>query len=205
MYASSAHVSNQSAAYYDSFARAWEPLLGALVGAAVPSVRCPMWLRALLASAGLAVILFCGVVIRGAEEFPGPLALVPVGATLLIILGAANTRADPCTQGRLPAPSRLLATAPLVKLGAMAYSLYLWHWPLLIFWLSYTGQTRASVFGGAGVLMISGVLAYLTHRFIEHPLRYPSVAPKATAVTARARWRRPTIALGTVLALLGCH
>lgn len=202
-YASNAHIANQSTAYYDSFARAWEPLLGVLVGAAVPHVRCPLWLRALLGGTGLVVILACGAVINGADEFPGPLALVPAGATLLLILAAANTMADPLSRGRMPAPSRLLASKPFVKLGVMAYPLYLWHWPLLIFWLSYTGQTRATVFGGAGVLLISGVLAYLTHRFVENPMRYPSTPPEHTATPRWTRWRRPRTALGTVLAMLG--
>ena len=98
-----------------------------------------------------------------------------VGATILFILSAANRVADPHVarlQGRLPAPNRLLATAPFVSLGAMAYSLYLWHWPLLIFWLSYSGHREAGLLDGAAVLLLSAGLAYLTMRFVEEPLRY---------------------------------
>ena len=53
----------------------------------------------------------------------------------------------------------------------MAYSLYLWHWPLLIFWLAYTGHAHADVVDGTAVLLISGVLAYLDHPVRREPLR----------------------------------
>ncbi|HXO51414.1 MAG TPA: acyltransferase, partial [Mycobacterium sp.] len=119
IYAIFAHDADQATAYYNSFARAWELLLGALVGAVVPHVRWPMWLRTTVAVVALAAILSCGALIEGVKEFPGPWALVPVGATMLFILSAANRHADPSTADRLPAPNRMLATAPFVSLGAM--------------------------------------------------------------------------------------
>src|SRR3954454_3508069 len=206
VYAIFAHEADQATAYYNSFARAWELLLGALLGAVVPYVRWPMWLRTPVAAVAGAAILSCGALIDGVKQFPGPWAMVPVGATMLFILSAANRQADPRTTGRLPAPNRLLATAPFVSLGAMAYSLYLWHWPLLIFWLSYTGRPRVTFLEGAVVLLLSGVLAWLTLRFVENPLRYrtSSKAPKTTpSVPLRVRLRRPTIVLGSIVALLG--
>ncbi|OBI84286.1 acyltransferase family protein [Mycobacterium sp. E740] len=201
VYAIFAHDTDQATAYYNSFARAWELLLGALIGALVPHLRWPMWLRTTAAVVALAAILACGAVIDGVKAFPGPWALVPVGATMLFILSAANRVADPHTDGRMPLPNRLLATAPFVSLGAMAYSLYLWHWPLLIFWLSYSGHARATFLEGAVVLLVSGVLAWLTTRYVENPLRYRS-APAPVAVAPRRR-RRPTVVLGSVVALLG--
>src|SRR6201991_1310466 len=144
VYAIFAHNADQATAYYNSFARGWELLLGALLGALVPYVRWPMWVRTTAAVVGLAAILACGALIDGVHEFPGPWALVPVGATMLFILSAANRMADPHVDGRMPAPNRLLAAGPFVALGAMAYSLYLWHWPLLIFCLAYTGETKAT-------------------------------------------------------------
>jgi peptidoglycan/LPS O-acetylase OafA/YrhL len=203
VYAIFAHNADQATAYYNSFARAWELLLGALIGALVPYVRWPMWLRTTVAVVSLAAILACGALIDGVKEFPGPLALVPVGATILFILSAANRLADPHTGGRLPAPNRLLATAPFVSLGAVAYSLYLWHWPLLIFWLSYTGHTRATFAEGAGVLAVSGVLAWLTTKYVENPLRYRAPTHPVSVVPLRMRLRRPTMVLGSVVALLG--
>ena len=189
VYAIIAHNADQATAYYNSFARAWELLLGALVGALVPYVRWPMWLRTTVAVVALAAILSCGALIDGVKEFPGPWALVPVGATLLFILSAANRLADPHTGGRMPAPNRLLATAPFVALGAMAYSLYLWHWPLLIFWLSYTGHPRVNFIEGAGVLAVSGVLAWLTTKFVEDPLRYRKPATPSAAPVSPLRTR----------------
>jgi hypothetical protein len=200
VYAVVAHQSDQTTAYYDSFARAWELLLGALVGALVPYVRWPTWLRTVVATAALAAILSCGASIDGVKEFPGPWALVPVGATMLMILAGANLSGG---RQRLPLPNRLLALGPLAALGAMAYSLYLWHWPLLIFWLSYTGHRHIDFVEGAAVLLVSGVLAYLTTRLVEDPLRYRAASAPAATIPRLARLRRPTMALGTAVVLLG--
>jgi peptidoglycan/LPS O-acetylase OafA/YrhL len=224
-YAIIAHDADQATAYYNSFARGWELLLGALVGALVPYVKWPMWLRTTVAFVALAAILSCGALIDGVKEFPGPWALVPVGATILFILSGANRVADPFLtglDGRLPAPNRLLATAPFVSLGAIAYSLYLWHWPLLIFWLAYSGHSEATFADGAGILLIAGVLAWLTTRYVENPLRYksavspvaslapasataprPATPKRAPTIPLRVRLRRPTIVLGSIVTLLG--
>ncbi len=204
VYAIFAHQANQAVAYYNSFARAWELILGALVGALVPSVRWPMWLRTTAATIALAAVLSCGALIDGVRQFPGPWTVVPVGATVLFILAGAN-RADGV---ELPLPNRLMATRPLVGLGEMAYALYLWHWPLLIFWLAYTGHAHANVVEGTAVLLVSGVLAYLTNRYVEEPLRQRKSAgtgreTTAAAVPWRTRLRRPTIVLGSVVGLMG--
>jgi peptidoglycan/LPS O-acetylase OafA/YrhL len=206
VYAVIAHNTDQATAYYNTFARAWELLVGALAGAVVGAIRWPMWLRTAVSAVAVIAILGCGWFIDGVKEFPGPWALVPVGATVLFILSAANRAADPHlagADGRLPAPNRLLATAPFVSLGAMAYSLYLWHWPLLIFWLAHTGETRVNFGQGTAVLAVSGVLAWLTTRYVEEPLRYRRAAPATAAAPLRVRLRRPTIVLGSTVALLG--
>jgi peptidoglycan/LPS O-acetylase OafA/YrhL len=207
VYAIIAHNADQATAYYNSFARAWELLAGALAGAVVGRLRAPMWLRTLMAVVGLAAIFACGWVVDGVDEFPGPWALLPVGATILMILAAANRNADPNCDGRMPVVNRVLAWKPFQTLGGMAYSLYLWHWPLLIFWLSYTGKTSVSFGEGAAVLGVSLVLAYLTMRFVEEPLRdrtsSTAVRTERPRVALRTRLRRPTMALGSIVVLLG--
>lgn len=200
VYAIIAHQQDQSAAYYNTLARGWELLLGALVGALVTRVRWPRWVRTVVATVALGAVLSCGALIDGVQEFPGPWALVPVGAAMLLILVGANLQG-----GRLPLPNRILATRPLVELGAMAYALYLWHWPLLIFWLSYSGHKHAGFVEGAVLLLVSGVLAYLTNRLVEDPLRYRA-SSKAAPTQARpwpTRLARPTMALGSAVVLLG--
>jgi peptidoglycan/LPS O-acetylase OafA/YrhL len=206
VYAIFTHDTDQATAYYDSFARAWELLLGALVGAVVGRIRWPMWLRTTVAVAALAAILSCGALINGVKEFPGPWALVPVGATMLFILTGANRLADPHTDGKLPLPNRLLATKPFVWLGSIAYSLYLWHWPLLIFWLVCTDSQRVGFLDGAGILLLAGVLAFLTTKYVENPLRYRTTNPEigpSVKMPLHTRLRRPTMALGSIVALLG--
>lgn len=204
VYAIIAHQADQVTAYYNSFARAWELLLGVLVGALVPLVTWPMWVRTLLATIALAAILSCGALIDGVKQFPGPWALVPVGAAMLLIMAGANRGARPSTRDRLPAPNRLLAVRPLVTLGSMAYSLYLWHWPLLIFWLAYTGEEHAGFLDGLVILLVSGVLAYLTMRFVEEPLRYQRARalPGAGTRSWRSWLHRPAVVGGTAVTLL---
>ncbi|MCG5433525.1 acyltransferase [Mycobacterium sp. MYCO198283] len=204
-YAIVVHQENQTHAYYDSFARAWELLIGALVGAAVPYVRFPNWLRNAMALVGLAGVLSCGMVLDGVNEFPGPWALYPVGSALLLILAGANLAGSSRTRGKPPLINRMLASAPLVWLGGIAYSLYLWHWPLLIFWLAHTGESSVGFVAGAGVLAVSVVIAWATTRYVETPLRYrrQSSAPTRATVPLRVRFRRPTIVLGSIVVLLG--
>ena len=200
VYATVAHNADQSAAYYDSFARAWELVLGALTAALIPHIRWPMWLRTAIGSVALVAIMSCGALIDGVRQFPGPWALFPVGATLLLILAAANLQAD----RRMPLPNRVLASRSLVTLGALAYSLYLWHWPLLIFWLAYSDRSRAGLVDGAAMLIVSYMLAYLTTRFVENPLRHRSrTTVVAASGASRIRWyRRPAIVGGWAVMLL---
>ncbi|WP_282780580.1 acyltransferase family protein [Nocardia sp. CC201C] len=160
-------VSNQQGwNYYDTFARAWEPLVGALLAMAAPHIALPRLARAVLAVAGLSAIVACGWLIDGAARFPGPAALLPVGATVALIAAGANLGG-----ARQPWVNRMLASAPAVRLGSLAYSLYLWHWPILIFMLGETQSRTAGVVGGSAVIAASLLLAYATNRFIEEPLR----------------------------------
>lgn len=158
--------------YYDTGARMWELLVGGLVACVAPSLRVRRAWRVLLAVAGLAIVVGCGMLLDGRNLFPGPWALVPVGAALAIIV--AGSQAGEGDRS----PTRLLAWRPMVRLGSIAYALYLWHWPILIAYLVWRGQPAVGLAGGVAVIAVSLLLAELTTRLIETPIRRPS-GPRA--------------------------
>ncbi|MBU3062143.1 acyltransferase [Nocardia sp. NEAU-G5] len=152
--------------YYDSFARAWELLAGALLALAAPWLSPPRRLRAALAVAGLAIVAVCGKLVYGAAVFPGPAALIPVGAAAALVLAGNNL--EPSAR---PWLLRCLATRPVVELGALAYALYLWHWPILIYYLAERHEPDAGPVAGLTVIAVSLLLAYATRHLVEEPLR----------------------------------
>ncbi|MEU4417164.1 acyltransferase family protein [Nocardia salmonicida] len=171
-YAVSGTGQHQAWTYYDSVARGWELLAGAMLAVAAPWLRLPNRLRGLAAALGLAMVLSCGPLFDGANQFPGVAALWPVAAACLVIASgfAAATQAW---------PNRLLAGRVCTELGALAYPLYLWHWPILIFYLGETGRANAGLVDGLVVIGASLGLAYATTRLIETPLRMPPRGERA--------------------------
>ncbi|MEV8134049.1 acyltransferase family protein [Microbacterium aurantiacum] len=119
-------------AYFDSFARFWELGVGALAAGVLarhPLIR-RSWMSA-LGWIGLVLVVASGWLVDGARLFPGPYALIPVGGALLVILA--------CASGDDHSLSAALSARPLRALDKISYSLYLWHWPLLITVLTITG------------------------------------------------------------------
>ncbi|MFW0793762.1 acyltransferase family protein [Gordonia sp. CPCC 205515] len=156
------HGVNQPFNYYDTVSRLWEPLAGGLLAVWMPRIALRGWLRTALGVFALALIITCGWWIAGVQQYPGAWALVPVGATLLLIWTGAQQGA-PVT--------RALAHPRLVWLGSIAYALYLWHWPLLIFYLAWRYQDDVNWLEGTAILAVSVVLAWATTKFIEAPMR----------------------------------
>ncbi|MEU5842731.1 acyltransferase family protein [Rhodococcus sp. NPDC047139] len=168
----------QSWMYYDSAARAWELTLGGLLVCLLPWLRLPRALRIVLGVLALGVLLACGFVLDGNALFPGPWALVPVGAAMaLVVAGAGSDAAEHDTP-----TARLLSSAPMVRLGAIAYSLYLWHWPILIGYLIVRGHPSAGLLGGLGVIGLSLLIAEASTRWFEEPIR--RTEPRRPARTA---------------------
>jgi peptidoglycan/LPS O-acetylase OafA/YrhL len=197
VYANFAHVADQAGAYYDTFARAWEPLAGVLAAAVVSGIRWPHWLRVGAAAVGVLAILSCGVLIDGVREYPARWALVPVGATLLIILAGGGAGGDT----RETWPTRWLSRPAVVTLGSLAYALYLWHWPLLIFWLVHTDRESAGLLDGAAVIAVSLAAAWLTLRAIEQPLRETTSRRAPAHAFAAARRSGWTMLVASVVAV----
>ncbi|QTJ67234.1 acyltransferase [Rhodococcus sp. ZPP] len=193
LYAAEVSRTHQGWAYYDTAARVWELLVGALLACVIGRVTLPPVTRAVLAGTGLATIVVCGLVVDGAHLFPGPAALIPVLATAAVILAGAGIDAH---TPNAPTVVRFLAARPLVELGAIGYALYLWHWPVLIFYLTWRERPAVGPVGGLIVLAVSLVLARLTHVWVETPLRRGSASPSA----ARPGRGRPRIVTTVVTA-----
>ena len=132
--------------------------------------------------AGLAAMVSCGLVLTVDRSFPGFIALWPtLAAAAIIVAGQSGSRFG---------VDRLLSWKPLVALGDNSYALYLWHWPVLVL---ATGRHRhreaPTLVQGLAVVAASMVLAVLTTRFVEKPLRewhWPQKRSWRTAVVIAA-------------------
>lgn len=154
------------AVFYLMPTRAWELLLGALLGlGAVPPSR-RAWVHEAAGLAGLGLIGWAVFMFDRMTAFPGPNALVPCLGAALVIYAGTGAGAG----GRLPLASRLLALRGPVFVGLVSYSLYLWHWPLLVF-AHYTAFGPLEPATLAGVLALTAVVSVLSWRFVEKPFR----------------------------------
>ncbi len=151
-----------AAAFYLLPTRFWELMAGALlalgVAPAIPSQKAAN----ASAAVGLAMIALAVGTYSSATAFPGAAALLPViGAVLVIHAGTT-------TQSTIAA--RLLSWQPVVFVGLISYSLYLWHWPVLTFARIARGE-MLSAMDAALLVALSFVVATLSWRYIETPFR----------------------------------
>jgi len=186
-----ATADNQPAAYFNTFARIWEFSIGGLIALATPLMAIgPRW-RLIAGWLGLSAIVSCGFILQVSTIFPGYAALWPtLGAALVLIAG---------TSGSPIGIDRILGAKPFVALGDISYGLYLWHWPVLVFYLILSRETHAGFLAGMGILVVSLVLAYLTAHYLERPIRASTIgAPRSWQALAVG-----VIALIPVLILAG--
>ena len=168
--------SDPIAAYFSTTARAWELGLGALAALVATSVagRLPGLVRGLLCGAGLVLIGVACVAYGESTPFPGSAAAVPVVGSALVLLAGA-------TAGPQPLPMRALGVLPMRVVGDWSYSLYLWHWPVLII-------AARQVDGDLGFwrtlacVVVVFVLSALTYRLVEQPFRSPVRFPTGRAL-----------------------
>jgi peptidoglycan/LPS O-acetylase OafA/YrhL len=182
---------NQPLAYFHSFTRIWEFVLGGLLALFVDSIALPRVVRIVLGWAGIAALVSCGLLLHVGTVFPGYVALWPtLAAAMVLLAGATDSPAG---------ADRFLSSRPLRYIGDISYSLYLWHWPVLIFYLAYRDMPRVGIKGGAVIIAVSFLLAMLTHRFVEAPARNSSIGePKGWGA-----YRFGILLLVPVLALAG--
>ncbi|GAB3652482.1 hypothetical protein GCM10027589_10040 [Actinocorallia lasiicapitis] len=116
----------------------------------------------MLSWVGFGGIVAAAVLYSEETAFPGVAALLPVLATVAVLVGGA-------TAGRHGAVL-LLGRAPLQWIGERSYGWYLWHWPLVVIVPAALGTASLTV--GIAASAVGLVLAALTYRFVENPVRH---------------------------------
>ena len=132
-YATWLGTENQALNYYSPFSRFWEIGLGGLFGIWLLGRTLPrVWeiLRWPAGVLGVGMIIVTGLFLDGAAQFPGPWTLVPLVGAMLVVLAGNPVEDD--RSPRSEGVTALLETRPFQFLGRIAYSLYLWHWPMLV-------------------------------------------------------------------------
>jgi peptidoglycan/LPS O-acetylase OafA/YrhL len=157
---------NPAHAFYSPLTRFWELGLGCLLALATTN-RPIRTVRAERLAAGAGVVLLCVALIKlnPHSPFPGTLAWLPCGAAVLLLWAGR-------TGPRTPV-SRILSTAPLVYIGDISYSLYLWHY----LWLKLPEALTPPLTGfGWRLLELAGTFAtaVVSYHLIENPIRRSS-------------------------------
>jgi hypothetical protein len=174
---------NPPAGFYLLPSRAWELLVGTLAAMRVVPPISRRSYRETAAVLGLAAILLPGMFYDSSVPFPGIAALVPcLGAAVLIVSAESGPTFI----------SRALSLRPVVFVGLISYSLYLWHWPLIVFqsFGRFLNTGISPTVDRVLILPVAVVAATLSWRFVELPFRRVSVP--------WPRSRRVVLAAGTV-------
>nr|WP_262927973.1 acyltransferase family protein [Gordonia jinghuaiqii] len=157
-----------TAAYFSTFTRVWELGIGALLAICTPVLaRIPNKIRPLLSYAGLAGVAVSLFVISSTSPFPGPAAALPVFSTALVIAAfvGARERAVPHLTNRAA-----------VYVGEVSYTLYLWHWPVIVLLAAVLAEGLPYY---VTALVLTAVLTVVTYHLYENPIR-------------RSKWLDPT-------------
>lgn len=171
-------------AYFSPLTRAWELGAGALVAVFTVAIsKTPGALRALATWVGLGLIVLAAFTLTAATQFPGYAALLPVVGTVLIVAGGIG--------GPSGGTGLVLGIAPMRWIGKISFSVYLWHWPVLII-AEERSATPLSNTARVACVAITLALSVASYYAIENPLRSTSLLK---AVKARTDWERSRKAL----------
>lgn len=190
-----------TAAYFDTLTRIWELGAGGLLALAAPRIRsiaAPV--RTAMSYLGLLVVVVAAIATAPVGSIPAPFGLLPVAGTLLVIM--AGIGAEPSRQF-------VLANPVSQYLGDISYSLYLWHFPVIVLLAAVVPATSASYI--VFVLAASLLLASASYFIVENPLnssplfnRFADRTDRRTQLRAwRARFRPVVLRGGVAFLVLG--
>ncbi len=185
--------SHPSVAYFSPFTRAWELALGALVAISTPQLkRIPVQWAALATWLGLGLIILASTLFTSTTPYPGSLVAIPVIGAGLIIAGGIS---EPVLGAEW-----LLRRQPLSWIGKRSYSLYLWHWPILIVAAERIGRSTLSTGENVLLLVLLALpLSHITYMFVENPIRHMKYPSSSTVVAGL------TLVMATWLLLSFAH
>lgn len=143
--------------FYSPLTRAWEFAAGSLL-ALLPNPWRSRRVSTALGVAGVLGLAASLVVINEYTPFPGPATLLPVVATMLLLLAGSG-----------PGPTtRMLSSTPMARVGDWSYSLYLWHWPFIVI---ATSAWPGPAWVAPAAALASALPAIASYRWVEQPLR----------------------------------
>ncbi len=151
--------------YYSLYARIPEFLLGGLAALYIGSFAGGgrNMLNTSLSCVGLVMMAGAFLLMNSNYLFPGLAALLPaLGAALIIVSGHADSPV-----------SKILSLPVLVWLGAISYSLYLWHWPILSLMRYYTGTEALTASFTFAFIFLTLPFAAISYYVVENPMRKP--------------------------------
>ena len=187
-------LTNQPAtwAFYQAPARAWEFGAGSLL--ALASARGKLtWLggaSTALAVVGVALVIGGFFLITPTSVFPGVWALLPVLGTAALIAAGSGAATNPVSRG--------LGAAAMVRIGDWSYSLYLWHWPVIVFFVLLWDSPWAALVGA----VVSVAPALVSYYFVEEPIRRRRIS-RGTIVRAGLLTSLVVVVLGIALWTVG--
>lgn len=151
-----------TAAFYLSPFRAWELIIGGLLAVnAVPRID-SRHLREVVSGAALLTLAGSLFLLEEGPNFPGWIAAFPVIATAVLL----HTGASGDSLAR-----RVLALRPLVLIGLISYSFYLWHWPIAVYANYFGGMKPLPDGAGYALLALSMLVGWASYRWVETPFR----------------------------------
>jgi peptidoglycan/LPS O-acetylase OafA/YrhL len=181
--------SNGAWAFYSPLTRAWELSIGALLALFVPLLLgVPHRMGCLTGWLGIAGIVFAAFWLDATTPYPGFAVALPVIATACAVAGGT------IASGR-GGPESLLKYRPFQVLGAVSFSLYLWHWPLLTIVAQHEGRSL-SLGTSLSLVAVAIALSCITYVVVENPIRY---AKRLVAKPARSL----AVGIGLILVSLG--
>lgn len=164
-------------AFFQLPARAWELLCGALVALLGTRIVLSAAIANALAAVGVLAVVVSFALLSPTAHFPGLGALPAVLGTVAIIVASQN---------RETWVSTALSWKPVVFIGLISYSLYLWHWPLIALW-SYWLERPLDAFEAAIVVALSFAIAVLSWRYVERPFRHRHDSSSAQQISPADR------------------